>query len=312
MKNETYKLADSTIMAIAPEYGCNMFSWVVNGHENLYCPDDFWGGSENFFAGGNPIIYPSVGRTWDRSGSKPNADVYRINDMNGIYQMPIHGIVPLGTWRKRWEKIADDCIQVEYAFSVPEEVLAAHYPFDIFFRLCYTLTSTNVKIEAFFENKGNSSAPLAFGCHPYFRITDKNSIKLSLPCKNRVLLDPELLIPAGKETLASSILSLEKDKVYDMAFDNMNGNRASIIDRKAGHQIHVDFDENIEMFVIYSDSNCEYVCMEPWTKGLGAYEILRHDSWQDTKQLCILHPQETKTVRIQYSIAATTEGPFNK
>lgn len=302
MKNDTYELGANTVMSIAPEYGCNMFSWVVNGREILYCPGDLFRSLENFFAGGNPILYPSVGRTWDRSGSKPNAGIYQINGGKGTYQMPLHGIVPLGTWHKRWEKVTDDCIQVEYAFFVPEEVLSRHYPFDVSFRLCYTLNSAKVKMEAFFENKGNSSAPLAFGYHPYFRITDKNSVQLHLPCRRRVLLDPELLIPTGEETPASPILSLEENKAYDMAFGNVNTNRASIVDQKAGITVHVDFDENIEMFVIYSGLNCEYVCLEPWTKGLGAYETLKRDNWQDTKQLYILQPQEKKIIRIEYSI----------
>ena len=87
-----------------------------------------------------------------------------------------------------------------------------------------------------------------------------------------------------------------------MAFGRIDGNRASLIDHMAGVAVHIDFDENIEMFVIYSSPDGRYVCLEPWTKGLGGYETLRRKDWQDTKQMSILMPQEKKTISVEYSM----------
>lgn len=289
-------------MAIAPEYGCNMFSWKVDGREILFRPDDFGKRADGYFAGGNPILYPSVGRTWDRSGGKPVADMYRIHGEYGEYSMPCHGILLLGNWSKTAEKIEKGCVQVEYTFSPTEKTMSENYPFDTAFSLKYTLEDFSVKIEASLRNNGTCPAPFALGCHPYFRVADRNSASIRLPCEKRVLLDPRLLIPTGEEKLSSSILTFENARTYDMAFCGMDGKRASVVNNKSGTCINVDFDENIEMLVVYSGSGSDFICLEPWTRGLGAYETLKHKGWAECGEIPVLQPGEVKRISLKYSI----------
>ncbi len=299
---DIYRLKPDSSVAIAPEYGCNLFSWNVNGKELLYCPKGFSENSCEFFSGGNPVLFPSVGRTWARSSGKPIADIYRIHGKKGVYKMPCHGILPFGEWVKESEEIAEEHVQVEYSFSYNENIFSEYYPFRVSFNLSFTLTHTTIRIKGSFTNRGEIPAPFAFGLHPYFRIADRDCVQLHIPATKRVELDPSLLIPTGKESPALSSLSLKKGQVYDIAFSGLNENRASIIDRKMEQAIHIDFDKNIEMFVIYSGADSDFICLEPWTRGLGAYEFLASDNWQNGRRINVLQPGENKTVMIDYSV----------
>ncbi len=268
----------------------------------LYNPETQGKMPEGYYSGGNPILYPSVGRTWDRSGNRPEPDKYWIFGRENVYKMPCHGIVPAGRWVQTKEQSQRGKVEVEYSFSLSEKTMSEHYPFDMSFLLRYTLKKYSVGIEAIFRNNGTSPAPFAFGYHPYFQFSDRSNICVHLPCGKRALLDPELLIPTGESKMSSSTLSFERGKACDMAFTGINGKRASVINKSTGAGVHVDFDENIEMLVVYSGTDSNYVCLEPWTRGLGAYEKLRHANWTDSGEIPVLQPQQTKTVNVKYSV----------
>ena len=298
MKTDVHELSYGARVSIAPELGCNLFSWVVGGRELLFRPEGF--GEK---AGGNPILYPAVGRTWAKGrDGKPEADKYRVHGKSGEYRMPCHGVAAQGRWDKLAERRGDGSVQVEYAFSLSAAARAANYPFDLAFSLRYTLEAAAVGIEASFRNDGGGPAPFAFGCHPYFRVADRDAAKVRLPCAKRVLLDPELLIPVGEEALASPLLEFERGRTYDLAFGGMTGRRASVLEAAPGMDIHVDFDGNIEMFVVYSGAGSSCVCLEPWTKGLGAYGKLENEGWAESGTIPVLRPRETKTISFKYSI----------
>ena len=302
MRIDTYHLKGDTTFSIALDLGCNLFRWVMEGRSILYAPENFPRGDGDFFKGGNPILFPSVGRTWDRTEDPPVFGQYHIHGRSKTYQMPIHGLLPFAQGEKIHEDVFDDHIQVEYACLIPADVLEEHYPFNVSFRLRYTLKPASVRIEGFFENKGSTPAPFAFGCHPYFAFDDKTSLQIHLPCRERFILDPKLLVPIGREPLQSPILSLESTKTYDMGFTHVTGERASIVDSRNHRFLHIDIDSNIDAFVIYTNPQAVFICLEPWTKGLGAFETLNHKDWPATRDLMVLPPGQSQKVRLKYSV----------
>ena len=300
--SDTYRLEPETVFRIAPAYGCNLFSWRIGGEEILYSPKGFPGTPGGFFGGGNPVLFPSVGRTWDRDLASPVAERYWIHGKENSYRMPCHGILQFGSWRKNFEEITAAEVKVGYLFSAPESVLHECYPFDVIFNLNFTLRPHAVSIEACIENKSQEPVPWAFGLHPYFCVSGRNRAAINLPCKKQMILDPELLIPVCEKPIESNTLLLRDERTYDAAFWDMSDGRASIVDSEAGRDIHVDFSEHIETIVIYSAANSDYVCLEPWTKGLGSYECLAENNWQDGNLINVLRPEAKETVAVEYSI----------
>jgi galactose mutarotase-like enzyme len=304
MKIDTYRLKPDTTFQILPEIGCNLFRWSIGSEPVLYAPEDFSTGSMRYFDGGNPILFPSVGRTWDRSEKTPVPDRYRLWGHAQKLEMPIHGIVPFGRWQKIGEDQQADQVRLDYQFSAPAAVLEKYYPFDVDFRLRYTLTANALAIEGAFENKGKIPAPFAFGVHPYFYVEDRTQIQIHLPCREKMVLDPELLIPTGLEPFTTPDLSLEADKTYDMGFSGLYENRVTLTNRSTGRIVAVDFDSQIENFVVYSAPGCKFICAEPWTKGLGGYATLNHPDWPKEQKFNVLLPGERKNVKVEFSVTA--------
>jgi galactose mutarotase-like enzyme len=304
LKIDRYSLNDGSSFSIAPDFGCNLFSWHVGGREVFYRPKGVPGERGKFYKGGNPVLFPSVGRTWDRSGDKPRPESYRIYGLEEEYRMPIHGILPDAVWKKTAEQVKESTIRVEYGCCIPREIRGRHYPFDIDFRLAYTIVPGNLSATAFFRNAGATPAPLAFGYHSYFALSDnsRQGVKIDLPCSQRLQLDPESLVPTGAVVPVDSTLMLEDGVQYDAVFSGMCGHRASLTDTGAARVIHIDFDDWIEALVVFSTAGASFVCIEPWTRGLGAYETLCRPGWEGAGTLNILQPGETRTIRVSYSV----------
>lgn len=302
MNIDSYRI-DDCIIRISSEFGCNLYSWVIAGEEILYCPPGVPGPGAQFFAGGNPVLFPAVGRTWDRSGDTPVADRYRIAGMEEPFTMPCHGVVPFGAWNKGLELVTDTSVQVDYTFEVPENVFDEHYPFNISFALRFIFSGRRIAFEAAFQNQGTSPAPMAFGLHPYFRFLGEERLDVDLPCAYQMVLEPELLVPIGTEPLTSSRLVIANTDSCDMGYTGPTGRRATMRYPASGRTLHIDCDENIEVFVTYSDGSGEYLCLEPWTRGCGMFENLGGAGWEERVQLIVLEPNEARTVSLAYSVA---------
>ncbi len=302
MQVDIYHVRPDATFSIAVGLGCNLFRWTTGGREVLWSPEGFGGKPDDFFKGGNPILFPSVGRTWDRSQDPPVFERYRIFGKATPFTMPIHGILPSCSWTRIREAIREEQVQVEYSCAIPAEVREKHYPFDMELRIRYTLQKDTVRIEAAIENRDCVPAPFAFGFHPYFAFSDKSNLQVHLPCRSRMVLDPKLLISLGTEPMASGDFRLEPGKTYDNGFTDVSGRRASISDTNTGRSLHIDVDENIQTFVICANPQLPFVCIEPWTDGLGGYETLRTAGWETRTEMPVLRPGETKRLAVAYHV----------
>jgi galactose mutarotase-like enzyme len=300
MNIDSFSLDSGTTIKIAPEFGCNLFSWIVDDREIFYTPPSWLSDKSTFYGGGNPILFPSVGRTWDCSGDKPVADKYIYHGK--AFRMPIHGLGMLGTWRKIFERRSGSSVEVEYEFVFPENALDLYYPFSVDFSIKYTLKPRFIGISARFANHEAQPVPFAYGLHPYFIVSSKENTHLALPCTHQELLDPELLISVGKKPLLESRIAIENDKDYDMVFTGNNHAGTSLTDMRTGVEIEIGTGDEIQTFVVYSPARQNHICLEPWTKGLGNYAQLSQPRAPLETLFGILDSGRQKTIEISYSI----------
>jgi len=289
-------------ITIAEDFGCNVFSWQVADRELLYACDRFGEDIADFYHGGIPLLFPSVGRTWDQSVAPAGPERYRLNGRQGIWTMPCHGIVPLGKWKLLRQDVTADCATVEYAFGYGEEVMDHHYPYAVSYRQVFSLRHDSLEMVGIYANDGPAPAPVAFGYHPYFRL-ESPAAQLELPCTEAVELDGDLLIPSGGSTPFNGTLEIRTEQDADAVFGGMNGSQARLLDPDAGRVITVDMDANTEHVVVYSGAGCPFVCIEPWTRGLGGYSHLQAPGWEQTQPIPVLQPGEERSFRACYSVA---------
>ena len=305
MRIEEYEIGHGTSCAIALDFGCNLFSWKVDGREIFYAPPGFPQKGDRFFDGGNPILFPSVGRTWWRKGPEPRADTYFLAGRKEPLAMPLHGLLASAEWRKFAEQTDTDRIHLTYAASLPASVREAHYPFPVEFRQTFTLSGSSLQLEAFFVNRGSDPAPMAFGYHPYFRINPDRRVAVALPCAYSLGLDPDLLVPTGRTVPVVMPVDVEPDSVLDNVFTGLprpkRPSLALLYDESSELDIRIDCDESIETFVIYHPAGAEFLCLEPWTRGLGGYEGLGNPHWEQSADLLVLQPGQEKRISVRYS-----------
>ena len=105
--------------ALSLDSGCNVFSWQCEGEELPYCPDGFPDVANGVFGGGNPLLFPAVGRTWDRRGPEPVADRFRLFGYDEPFSMPCHGYIGPGNWNTLDRSVTGEGVEARFEFEMP-------------------------------------------------------------------------------------------------------------------------------------------------------------------------------------------------
>ena len=298
------ELSNGTNCSIAVDWGCNLMSWIVDGNELMYCPPELPTTAKKITGGGSPLLFPAVGRTWDRSVTPAVQGQYRIHGCDKTYFMPSHGIVFLSKFVKVEEDRNGTTTSALFTLQVPDNVREENYPFDVAYSQRFTLTATTIELETILPNDDSKPAPVAFGHHPYFRVSnpEREGVEVHLPVKRHLLLDPDTVLFNGESEPADSVLKLQAGVYYDHVFADLTGSRMTMIDSKSHRKINVDFDEHFEHLTVYAPDGSDFVCIEPWTRGMGAYEYLKDPGWENGETIPVLQPGETRVLKTVYGV----------
>ncbi len=301
---DRYELANSESCSIAVGWGCNIVSWNVGGSEAMFCPPELPEQATKISGGGSPLLFPSIGRTWDLKVDPPQSGNYKIFGLEKTYFMPIHGILFLSSFERVELDEQPDRITAAYKLNVPAEVREDNYPFDVSYVQRFVITPSSIELESIFTNNDSKLAPVAFGHHPYFKISNpaREGVEVHLPVNKWLKTDPNTVLFNGESEPAGQVLKLESDVYYDHVFAGVSGSRMSLIDARASRRIDVDFDEHFELLTVFSPDGSDFICIEPWTRGLGAFCHLDEQGWEQGESVPVLQPGETRTLRVKYGV----------
>ena len=157
-------VGNSTFLAL-PEKGALLMNWNIALGDGSIRDVIYWpelGGSPGEFhevRGGNPILFPFSGRTFDRG------DIHFWRDSAGVRRpMPMHGIARQG----------DFCVSLDaHGFTaqlLPGEEARAAYPFDYEFKVTYLFEPLGLVCEFSLTNLGREPLPWSPGHHFYFTL----------------------------------------------------------------------------------------------------------------------------------------------
>ena len=287
--------AGMSSVRVCPVFGCNLFSWTVGGRELLYRPPGFGEDAATFYGGGIPILFPSVGRTWDRSVTPAVAGRYRWDGV-GPYEMDLHGIGRYGDWQVEERVEAPGEARLVCRFSYGAAVRERMYPFDVELVQRFRLREGSLELEACLRNAGDRAAPYAFGYHPYFPVRG-GRVQLDLPVTREVILDPELMIPTGGMRPAAGRSVLREAQGRDAVYGGIEGATARVRYPEQGGELVLSLDDRTANLVVYSSAGEPFVCVEPWTAGLGRFSAVGAWSGPDGESGPVLEPGETDRFR---------------
>jgi galactose mutarotase-like enzyme len=159
-----WQVGTSSFLA-APEMGARLMNWSVTLGDGSVRDIIYWPEVDNLdniasVRGGNPILFPFSGRSYDRG------EIHHWRAEDGVRRpMPMHGLARQGKFRTT--RLDEGGFSAQF---VPDESAKAAYPYDYEFVVSYRFDPLSVFVELQLTNLGNTPMPWSAGHHFYFTL----------------------------------------------------------------------------------------------------------------------------------------------
>jgi aldose 1-epimerase len=304
-------------IAIAPEFGCNMFRFRVGGEDIFYCDRELL--KDHDWTGNFPL-WPLPNRVRDKKytfeGRTISLESIRRKRGNGSL---IHGLVDDQVWEYEEPNVEKDFAAVKTHISIGENSpLYAYYPFECELILQYILYPDQVKVQYTVSNnedRGTSkNMPFGFALHPYFAtLSGKAMTFVSLPA-DYIMEADEKLLPSGKlREVTGTEYDLRRptpvDGLHlDTVFTGLHaGEKATVDYRTLGMRVCLSASEEFTHLVLYTLED-GFICLENQTGStdmINLYTRAVEEQKIDLEKaahLLILPPGHSHTGSIAYQI----------
>lgn len=224
-----------------------------------------WSGDEKYWKGRNPILFPQVSSTDDKTTL-----------INGVsYPMGNHGFARNSIFKL--EEIKKD--EIILSLSENKETLV-QYPFKFKLTVNYKLVNNKLLITYTIKNNSDRNMPYGFGLHPAFSCLDNYQ-------DTRIVFDKEEN-EFGKELVINKELF---EKYPTVIINNPNSTKATLI--TGNKKISVNYD-GFKIFAVWSQG--PFVCLEPWMNYIDKNPSIEMKDREGYKEL-----KPNEMVTIQYS-----------
>ena len=271
--------------------GAQLTSLALNGNEYLWQADPaFWGKHA-------PVLFPIVGNLRNDFAESTQ----------GPCHMGRHGLARIN--EHKLVATSEDGSSATFEFVSSDQTREA-FPYDFKLNMTYALTGPASLTQTFsVTNTGSVDLPFSVGGHPAFNIPAPGGAEAgetfedyefhfaepwTAACPKIVaggLADPtDTFTPVNQ----ADALPLTRDCfAYDtMIFDHVPGNTISLVGKKSGHGIQVDF-PGFDFLGVWSAPGAPFVALEPWT-GHATYTT-EDDILEHKEGITILAPGKTST-----------------
>jgi galactose mutarotase-like enzyme len=264
-----WKCGPSTFLA-RPERGARLMNWNLRMSDGsirdiIHWPEHADFGNFAKVRGGNPILFPFSGRSFNKG------KFGHWSDQDGtVRPMPIHGFARDGAFRI---VAADDS-----GFTAelqPTETARAAYPFDYRFTVRYIFESVSLKVYLKLENLGDQPILWSAGHHFYFTLPwhselERKDYRFKIPAKKCFTHSPDgalQTVEKGWDKDCSFGNPQNSDRIYtrltaDTAIFGPNGGEEDI-----GIRFLKDSEtaSTWNAFVVWTESeDSSFYCVEPW------------------------------------------------
>ena len=181
--------------------------------------------------------------------------------------LPMHGV----PWpRLAWQVLDGDDSTLKARLNWTGEERLAVFPFPHHVEMKIALGPDTLSVETRLLADEESTVPVSFGFHPYFRLPGlpRAQWQVHLPAMSRLLLD-ERRIPTGEEAPAPALDARLSDLAFDDGFALLDPHGLFSI---AGNRrrITVEFVEGYRYAQVFAPRGKDYIAIEPMTAPANA------------------------------------------
>jgi galactose mutarotase-like enzyme len=159
-----WQVGASSFLAL-PEKGARLMNWNVTLGDGSIRDVIYWPEVENLdniasVRGGNPILFPFSGRSYDRG------EIHQWRAEDGVRRpMPMHGLARQGQFRTT--RLDEGGFSAQF---IPDAAAKEAYPYDYEFVVSYRFDAAAVFVELQLTNHGPTPIPWSAGHHFYFTL----------------------------------------------------------------------------------------------------------------------------------------------
>jgi len=283
-----------TQIEIAPQQGCNLFSFRVDDRDYLV---DLEEQDSSLKLLGTPILFPMPNRVRDgRFTFEGRQFVFEPNNGPNF----IHGLVRDRIWNMDDALLSRDSASVTGRFRFRAAVDAYHlFPITNVLEVTFTLTPGAVQLYFAVHNEDEClRLPFGLAIHPYFRIFGQRSqVRVQTPALKR--MEAVDLLPTGR------LIDLDGDPCdlreprsleglnVDDVYWGMSPNRPQVIYYDAlGKKLTLLTSELFTHSVVYTPEDKPYFCMENQSCSTDAHNLYAR-GLQEAAHLTILEPGDS-------------------
>ena len=262
-----WQVGASSFLAL-PEWGARLMNWNVtlgdgSVRDILYWPEV--SNLDNFprIRGGNPILFPFNGRTYDRG------EIHHWRAEDGVRRpMPMHGIARQGKFKLT--RLDEGGFS---AVFLPDEEAKAAYPYDYEFTVSYRFEPKGLYVELELANRGTTPLPWSAGHHFYFTLPwtaglSRNDYVLETPAtrtlkhieSGRVVDGPRL----GQRELVGN------PALIDTIHTGLRGHAFTVTESESKQKLRFNTGftnttaKDAAIVTWAEDDKVPYFCVEPW------------------------------------------------
>lgn len=206
-----------------------------------------WNGNPEYWAGRNPILFPQVGNTYNKT------QVFKGQE----YHMGNHGIAR----HKEFDLIKQTSDELTLVLKANEDTLK-EYPYDFALYVTYKLTNAKLEISYVIENNDQDVMPFGFGLHPAFNCPIENDEKfedyyIEFSSKENDNTEELKLIKDSKLALNRELFKKFPTVIY------YGLNSAFVTLSNGKHKVKVTCN-GYPVLAFWSPKESPFICIEPW------------------------------------------------
>lgn len=270
-----WRVGQSTFLAL-PEKGARLMNWNLtlgdgSVRDVLYWPEDANFADIAKVRGGNPILFPFNGRSFDRG------DIFFWRAADGVRRpIPIHGIARQGEF-----KVTRLDARGFVAQFVPGDEAKASYPFEYEFTVTYRFEPVGLSCEFALTNLGREPLPWSAGHHFYFTLpwsegTKRGDYLIRIPATKRLKQDSTGALVAGPQFQQDE--SLGNPALIDTFHTGLRSNEVVFGEKGRPGDVAIQLgtakvpppEATFVTWTLADDS--PFYCVEPWMGPANAAE----------------------------------------